>query len=596
MTRLRFSAGIALLLGVAAAADAQPLPGKAPAIQFKQFGTTPEQFFQSSVSRWTGQLAFDLEAVKADLANAKLSPLARAAINAQMDDALRQTAGLDQLVRRGGNRDKLFAAFADVDKSLTALAGLINQHPAAKQATAASLSRADVSYQQLAASLGAGDNDPTRLKRRLIRLAESIDDNTEELRNLVSDHMGNERALERALGQYAREARALARDVRDDADPNRIARTYGAMGDRWADVAALFSRARVIPPPVQTQSIRIDGLHRRLGTLLNLPPGPANPNPPPGLPGPMPGPDVKRISFAVGADGGANPHVMVFANEKGTVAHSFFAYDKSFNGGVRVDMADLNGDGVPELIAAPGPAKGNVGPPVRVFDGRDMSLLVEFVPFQNWPNGLNVSAFDFTRDGRAFIAVNAEGTQHVKVFDLAQGKEIDSFFVHDQKVTGGVRIAWGDVNGDGVPDLLTVNGPSTNMPTTVKVFNGKNRDVLAEFPVLDNKYRGGGFITAADFTGNGQANPVVGLDGGTVPLVRIFDLRGKPLAEWNAFDERFRGGVRVAMTARNHIVTAPGSGLRTSTVRIFHPANVKEPRAEFVPFVGFGGGINVGGR
>ncbi len=42
--------------------------------------------------------------------------------------------------------------------------------------------------------------------------------------------------------------------------------------------------------------------------------------------------------------------------KKGPLLH-FFAYDVKFDGGVRVDMADLNGDGVPELIVAPGPSK-----------------------------------------------------------------------------------------------------------------------------------------------------------------------------------------------------------------------------------------------
>ncbi|MCI0702399.1 MAG: hypothetical protein L0241_15055 [Planctomycetia bacterium] len=592
MTRFRFGAAIALTAGIAALVQSQPLqPGGKPPVQFKQFGGMQGQFFQSSVSRWTGQLALDLEAVKTDVAAAKLTPAQKKAINTQVDNALLQTVGLDQLVRRGAGKDKLFAAFSDVEKSLGSLAATINKAPAAKQATAGSLGRAEISFHQLAAALGAGDNDPTRGKRRLIRLAESIDDNTEDLRILVGELIGgNDRTLERVLGSYAREARLLSRRVRDDADAELIKATYLAMVDRWSEAVTLFGRLRVVPPAIQNQSVRVDGLHRRMGTLLNLSPSPANPNPIP-LP-----PNGKRFAFAVGADTGAHPRVTVFADGKGTVAHNFLAYDKNFTGGVRVDMADLNGDGAPELVVAPGPAKVKVALPVRVFDGRDMNLLVEFIPFQNWTNGLHVAALDLMRDGRSVVAVTAEGTQHVKVFDLAQGKEIDSFFVHDQKVTGGVRLGWGDVNGDGTPDLLTVNGPSTNMVTTVKVFNGKNREVLAEFPAVDNKYRGGAFIAGADVTGNGQANPVIGLDAGAVPLVRVFDTKGKVLVEWLAYDERFRGGVRVAMSAQSHVVTAPGLGLKGSPVRVFHTGRLKAPLSEFVPFAGFDGGLFVGGR
>ena len=132
MMRIRFGATTVFLLAVAAVASAQP--GKPPAIiQFKQFGATPEQFYQSSVTRWTGQLALDLEAVKAEIAAAKLVPAAKAAVIAQADVALRHTAELDGLVApRGRAKDKLFAEFAEVEKSLTALALLINQNPVAK--------------------------------------------------------------------------------------------------------------------------------------------------------------------------------------------------------------------------------------------------------------------------------------------------------------------------------------------------------------------------------------------------------------------------------------------------------------------------------
>jgi hypothetical protein len=360
------------------------------------------------------------------------------------------------------------------------------------------------------------------------------------------------------------------------------------MAARWGDALAHLGRVQQPPAAVQAQAIRVDGLHRRLAQTLSVAPYPPGVTPPAFQ-------KEKRLSFAVGAGETGQPHVTVYSNDRGTVAFNFFAYDPKFDGGARVDMADLNGDGVPELVVAPGPSKTLGGLPVRVYDGRDMSLIVEFVPFAGWKGGLYAAGAPLSKDRRALIAVTAEGTQHVKVFDLAQGKEVDSFFAHDQKVPGGVRIAWGDVNGDGVPDLVTVNGPST-VTTTVKVFDGKNRAVLAEFPAVDPKYRGGAFVAAADVTGNGLANPVVGMDAGTVPLVRVFDLKGKPLAEWLAYDERFRGGVRVAVTGRSHVVVGPGLGIPNSPMRIVHTGRLKEQPVEIVPFVGFNGGVYVGGK
>lgn len=585
MTRVGFGFGTAVVLAVAAGAAAQPPVGKAPPLaQFKQFGATPEQFWQSSVARWTGQLALDLETVKAEVAAAKVTPLGRAAINAQIENSLRQTYELDQSVRKGAPKDKVFAEFAEVERALAGLLSAIEQSPAAKQATAATLARIDTANQQLAAAVGAGDNSPERAKRRLLRLAEAVDDNTEELRTLVGDIFPAERGLDRILAAAAREARLLARRVRDAASPEVLRATETALTERWAEAVAGLNKVRALAqPPVAAQAAKVDQLQRRLATALGVtPPGP-------GLP------EARRFSFAVGADAGAQPRVTVFADEKGTVAYNFFAYDRTFDGGVRVDMADLNGDRVPDLIVAPGPAKVPGTHPVRVYDGRDLNLLVEFVPFANWKGGLYAVGTDLTKDGRALIAATAEGTQHIKVFDLATGKEVDSFYAHGAKITGGVRIAFGDANGDGLPDLFTVNGPG-NAVTTVKVFSGKDRAVLAEFPAVDAKYTGGAFVAAGDLTGNGQANAVVGIDAGTIPLVRVLDLKGQTVAEWLAYDERFKGGVRVAIGPRRQVVAAPGFGLKNSPVRVFTLANPKTPVAEVVPFLGFDGGLNVGGR
>lgn len=587
MTRFRF--GVALLFAPALAAVAIAQPGARPpgAVPFKQFGATPEQFFQSSVTRWTGQLALDLEAARNDIAAAKLSPFARAAFITQINAAHKEAADLDGLVRRGAPKDKLQAAFTELDKALIHLTASLNQNAVAKAAAAASLARADTAYLQLSAALSGADNDPARLKRRLIRLGDGIDDAADDLRILAADQIpAPDRALDRALGQYARDARLFTRRARDDADGEALKASYAAMGTRWAEVLTLLGRVRAVPPAVTSQAVKTDGLHRRLGGVLNLAPFPGGAAPPPTL---------KQLSFAVGTNGG-NPHVVVFADEKGTVAYNFFAYDKGHDGGVRVDMADLNGDGVPELIVAPGPSNGPAVLPVKVFDGRDLNLLIEFVPFPNWKGGLTAVGADLAKDGRALIAVVGDGVPVIKVFDLAQGKEIVAFTAHDPKVvSGGVRLAWADVNGDAIPDILAVNGPS-NTHTRVKIFSGKDAQLLGDFPVLDGNYRGGGFIAAVDLNNNGQALPVVGMDAGVRPMVRVFDVKGKPLVEWIAYDEKFRGGVRVAVSARNRVVTAPGPVTKNSPVRIFDVTRPQTPLGEIVPFIGYDGGLHIGGR
>src|SRR5205807_197261 len=118
-----------------------------------------------------------------------------------------------------------------------------------------------------------------------------------------------------------------------------------------------------------------------------------------------------------------------------------------FMGGVRVATGDVNGDGVDDIITAPGPTG---GPHIKVFDGATGNLLSEFLAYDaNFSGGVYVSAADLTGDGKAEIITGAGqgGGPHVKVFDALSGTLLQSFMACDMNFRGGVRVAGGDVNG-----------------------------------------------------------------------------------------------------------------------------------------------------
>jgi uncharacterized repeat protein (TIGR01451 family) len=82
---------------------------------------------------------------------------------------------------------------------------------------------------------------------------------------------------------------------------------------------------------------------------------------------------VQAIVTGTGPGGG--PHVKAFNAQTGALLRSFFAYDSTFAGGVRVAFGDVNGDGVPDIITSPG-AGG--GPHVKAFDGFSGALIASF--------------------------------------------------------------------------------------------------------------------------------------------------------------------------------------------------------------------------
>src|SRR5262249_54108377 len=127
----------------------------------------------------------------------------------------------------------------------------------------------------------------------------------------------------------------------------------------------------------------------------------------------------------------------------------FAAFDLQIPSGVTVAVADVNGDGVPDVVAAPG-AGG--GPDVKVFSGASGALLRHFYAYApGFQGGLFVAAGDVDGDGKADVVVapGAGGGPDVKVFSGASGALLRHFFAYDPGFHGGLSVAAGDVDGDG---------------------------------------------------------------------------------------------------------------------------------------------------
>src|SRR5205085_2110700 len=76
-------------------------------------------------------------------------------------------------------------------------------------------------------------------------------------------------------------------------------------------------------------------------------------------------------SLIVSAELGS-PRIRIyqFFESPGQVSDNYFdflAYDDSFGGGVRVAVGDVDGDGIDEIITAPGPSLGLRPPAIKVF-------------------------------------------------------------------------------------------------------------------------------------------------------------------------------------------------------------------------------------
>ena len=216
----------------------------------------------------------------------------------------------------------------------------------------------------------------------------------------------------------------------------------------------------------------------------------------------------------------------------------FFAYDQRFRGSTIVLETDFDKDGQLETLVAERDR-------VRVYN-QDLTERVNFAPFgPQWRNGMEVGTGDVDGDGvnDLVVAAGPGGAPMVKVFDLA-GHEKKNFLAYAKNFRGGVHLAVGNVDADAAAEIVTGAGPKGG--PHVRIFTG-NGIVKNQFFAYDQRFRGGVYVAAGDVLGLGHGQVVTGAGFGGGPEVRIFDVtkRNAQVGGWFAFDQKLHTGVRV---------------------------------------------------
>lgn len=247
-----------------------------------------------------------------------------------------------------------------------------------------------------------------------------------------------------------------------------------------------------------------------------------------------------------GVASGAAPRVKVFDGITGNQVLTFLAFASNFTGGIFVAAGDVDGDGRAEILVSPG-AGG--APVVRIFDGQTGVKLKNMVVYQTaFQGGVRVAAGDVNHDGRADVITGTGPGAGciVKAFDVETGNKVLEFVAYNLNFRGGFFVASGDVDGDGFDDIIT--GPASGLAPNTKVFDGQDGALLNSFFSYGSTFTGGLRVAAGDVNGDGHADIV------TVPLVglptttKVFDgTTLQPLGQFFAYNTTFMNGAYLAV-------------------------------------------------
>jgi glutamine cyclotransferase len=234
--------------------------------------------------------------------------------------------------------------------------------------------------------------------------------------------------------------------------------------------------------------------------------------------------------FLTGAGPGGGPHVRVWSAAGGQLTEltGFYAYDPAFTGGVSVAAGDLTGQGAGQIVTGAGPGG---GPHVRVIDvsGGSATELAAFFAFEpSFTGGVSVGVGDLTGDGVAELvtAAGLNGGSRVRVWSLSGGLHLlQDFFAYNPALPGAVSVGVGDVTGDGVAELVTGAGGSAPQVRVWSLANGGVTEI-ARFFSYDPAFPGGVSVGVGDLNDDGVAEIITGAGPGGGPHVRIWTVTG----------------------------------------------------------------------
>ncbi len=247
--------------------------------------------------------------------------------------------------------------------------------------------------------------------------------------------------------------------------------------------------------------------------------------------------DNPSRSFVIAQGQGAVPLVRRY-NDHGTLLSEFYAYNEGFRGGVDLAVGDINGDGIEEVITGAGPGG---GPQVRVFsiDGR---VHTQFFAFDEGERtGIKIAIGDLTGDGADEIVVTRStgGAGEVRVFDKT-GHLIDELYPFETTSTS-LALSVGNLDNDAELEIIVTE---TSGQGRVRVIDGDGRYVRG---VSSDQFSGGTLSAVGDLDQDGSNELLVCPARGNRSAVSVYNESGSQTAKQYFFPMSFAGGTQLTI-------------------------------------------------
>ncbi len=301
-----------------------------------------------------------------------------------------------------------------------------------------------------------------------------------------------------------------------------------------------------------------------------------------------------------------------------TVSFDAFELGIRFSTGVRVAGADFDGDGISDVLAGSGRGLSSFVAIVDGFNRQFAATFTPFEASFTGGTFVAAGDINGDGIPDVAVSADVGGGPRVRIFlsnlDGSYFEGADFFAIDDSNFRGGTRIALGDVNGDGYADLIVVAGPGGG--PRVAIYNGRSLDLggtptrlVDDFFALDRTLTDGAYVAAGDVNGDGMFELIFGAGQGGTPRVVVYDAANvlssalpTPFSSFLAGPATNSGGIRVAATDVNFdgladVITGAGVGDGSNvSVYLAQSLGDSDPLPESIrdSYPGLVGGVYVG--
>jgi len=240
--------------------------------------------------------------------------------------------------------------------------------------------------------------------------------------------------------------------------------------------------------------------------------------------------EVRNVAFLTGA------FARILNRFGQSVRNGFYATVSGLGAGQNVLIASRASGG--DLLITTGDNT------VRVVDRQSGALISSFAPFgAAYHGGLTIAAGDIDADGVTDLAVGSRRGGYTKILGLNGAAKSRLLMPFGSAHQGGVTVA---ISKTG----YLVTAPYSNAQALVKIL-APDGTLHNSFYAYGMNFRGGASVAVGDVNGDGTEEIITGAGNGGGPHVRVWSMDGELRAQFFPYDPSSNKGVWVGASDTN---------------------------------------------